>query len=93
MGIRDKLKRLERAAEEDMLTIPQEDGTVARFPQSAYKEAFLNAMDRLRGGPDVPPRHPLLEAARNSSDPRWRESYFSDIDYQGVTKPIADLSE
>ena len=53
----------------------------------------MNAMERLGGGPDVPPRHPLLEAARNSSDPRWRESYFSDIDYDGATTPIEDLSE
>ena len=81
MGFRDALRRLERRAEEDMILIPQQDGTVARFPESALQEAFLCAMTRLRGGPDVPPRHPLLEAARNSSDLRWRERYFSDIGY------------
>ena len=85
---RGRLRRLERLAEEDMLIIPQQDGTVAKFPKSASKEAFLVAMARIGGGPGIPPRHPLLEAARNSSDPRWRESYFSDIDDDGATTPI-----
>jgi hypothetical protein len=76
VGIRDKLRRLERRAEEDMIAITQPHGPPARFPMSAYKEAFLCAMDRLKGGPNVPPRHPLLKAAANSTDPRWRESYF-----------------
>lgn len=87
------MKCLERLAGEDMLIISQQDGTVAKFPKSASKEAFMIAMKRLGGGPDVPPRHPLLEAARNSSYPRWRLSYFSDIDDDGATTPIEDLSE
>ena len=93
MAFKDMLRRLERRAEEDILLIPQQDGTVAKFSRAAYRDAFLCTMARVRGGADVPPRHPLLEAARNSSDPRWRESYFSDIDYVGVTKPVEDLSE
>ena len=32
MGLRDRLRRLEREAEEEMFVIPQKDGTVARFP-------------------------------------------------------------
>jgi hypothetical protein len=69
MGLRDKLRRLERASREELVDMPQQDGTVARFPKSAYKEAFLNAVDRLGAGEAAPPRHPLLEAAANSSDP------------------------
>ena len=66
MAIREKLRRLERLAQEDTNLIPQPHGLPARFPRSAYKEAFLCAMDRLKGGPNVPPRHPLLKAAANS---------------------------
>lgn len=53
----------------------------------------MNAMARLGGGESAPPLHPLLEAARNSSDPRWRDSYFSDIDCPDAPTPIEDLSE
>jgi hypothetical protein len=66
---------------------------VARFPRSAYREAFLNAVDRIGAGEDAPPRHPLVGAARNSSDPRWRKYYFSDIDCDGSTAVVKDLSE
>jgi hypothetical protein len=93
MSLRRELRRLERLAQGEIISIPQQDGPPARFPESALREAFLNAMERLKGGPDVPPRHPLLEAARNSSDSQWRESFFSDIDYEGATTPIEDLSE
>jgi hypothetical protein len=50
-------------------------------------------MERLGAGEDAPPRHPLLEPARSSSDPRWRKSYFSDIAYEGSTALVEDLSE
>ncbi|MDP8953140.1 MAG: hypothetical protein M3N18_13070 [Actinomycetota bacterium] len=99
MALKRRLRRIERAAEGELITIPQQDGTVARFPRSAYREAFLNAVDRirLRGTDERPPRHPLLDAARSSSDPRWRVSYFSDIDDpaedEGDGEPVPDLSE
>jgi hypothetical protein len=35
LGLRGKLRRLEHEAHEKMIEIPQQDGTVARFPQSA----------------------------------------------------------
>ena len=91
MGFRDKLKRLERLAEEEMVSIPQQDGTVAKFPQSASADAVLNFFDRLGAGEDAPPEHPLLAAARNSSDPWWRNSFYA-VD-QDVAAPIEDLSE
>ena len=93
MGLKDRLRHLERKGAEALITIPQKDGSIKRFPPCAFEEAFLCAMARIGAGEDAPPRHPLLEAARNSSDPRWRESYFSDIDYEGVTEPVEDLSE
>jgi hypothetical protein len=91
VAIRNKLRRLERLAEEDLIVILQQDGTVAKFPQSALRDAVANYFDRLRAGEDAPPEHPLSKAARNSSDPWWRESiYATDED---VTAPIPDLSE
>ncbi len=40
--------------------------------QSSVKDAFLNAYDRACGK-DLP-EHPMSVAARNSSDPTWRNS-------------------
>jgi hypothetical protein len=91
--MRGRLRRLEQASRQEMVCIPQLDGSVARFPRSAYKEAFLNAVARLGAGDDAPPRHPLLEAAANSSDPAWRNSFFSDVDYDGSVETIPDLSD
>ena len=56
MGLRDRLRKLERDTEGDMLLIPQKDGTVARFSREAYMECLLHEMDRggqtgRRGGP------------------------------------------
>ncbi len=60
MGLRSWVKRLERLSEGEVIVIPLRDGTVARFPQSVAAEAFLALCE----GRD----HPLLQAARNSSD-------------------------
>lgn len=91
MGLRDKLKRLERARRKEMISIPQRDGTIARFPQSDVKDAYKNLMDRLGAGADAPEEHPLLTAARNSSDPAWSGSTYS-VD-EGWTDHVEDLSE
>src|SRR5215218_5979103 len=89
--LRDKLKRLERARRKEMIAIPQKDGTIRRFPQSAVKDAYANLMARMGAGEDAPPEHPLLEAARNSSDPGWSESTYS-VD-ETWTEPVEDFSE
>ncbi len=60
MGLRAFIRRLEKDAQGEMIEIPLRDGTVARFPQSVAAEAFLSLCE----GRD----HPLLQAARNSSD-------------------------
>ncbi len=74
-----------------MVAIPQQDGTLAKFPQSAATDAYVNVMDRLGAGDEAPPEHPLLEAARNSSDPWWRSSVYAVG--EEITAPIPDLSE
>jgi hypothetical protein len=92
MGLRGRLRKLERDAEEEMIVIPQRDGTVKRFPSSAGMDAFMNLMDRLGAGEDAPPEHPLIEAARHSSEREWSESFFAMNDV-GWTDPVEDLSE
>jgi hypothetical protein len=91
LGLKDKLKRLERARREEMISIPQKDGTVKRFPKREVRAAYKNLCDRLGRGEDAPEEHPLLEAARNSSDPAWSESSYS-VD-EGWLEPVEDLSE
>ena len=93
MGIKDRLRKLEREAEDEMIFIPQKDGTVRHFPPEAGIEALMNHMDRLGAGEDAPPEHPLIEAARNSSAPEWSSSFFATDDPEEWTKPVPDLSE
>ena len=91
--MRNRVKRLERAVEEEVISIPQKDGTVRRFPQSAGLEAFTNLMDRLGAGEEAPPEHPMIEAARNASDPEWASSFYAANDPEEWVKPIENLSE
>jgi hypothetical protein len=92
VGLRGWLKRLEREAWGEMVEIPQRGGTVARFPQSALREAYANHMARLGAGEGAPPEHPLLVAARNSSDASWLESVYVANPDEWV-QPVEDLSE
>jgi hypothetical protein len=93
VGIRNKVKRLEKAARCEMIEIPQKDGTTARFPASAGIEAYMNFFERMGAGEDAPPEHPLLVAARNSSDPYWSKGIYGVNDPAAWTEPIEDLSE
>jgi 1,2-phenylacetyl-CoA epoxidase catalytic subunit len=92
--IKGRLRRLERAAEGEMVVIFQQDGSIARFPQSALKEAFLRNMDFLHAranGEEPPEPHPLQVALQNAAyrEP-WHDTYFDMIE---VTGPVEDLSE
>ncbi len=90
---RGPIRRLECDAEEEMLIIPQRDGTVKKFPPGAGMDAYMNMMERLGAGEDAPPEHPLIAAARNSSDPKWLHSFFAVEDPDEWIKPVPDLSE
>ena len=90
MGLRDRLRRLEKEAEGEMVVVPQKGGTVKRFPQSALQEAFVTNLKRLRGE-DVP-HHPLALAAAESPDPEWSRSLYSAA-WTDIVSPVADLSE
>ena len=91
-GLRGWLRRLEREGAEEDILIPQRDGTVARFPRSATREAYANLMARMGAGEDAPDEHPLIAGARNSSEPKWSQSFFA-VNDEGFTDPIEDLSE
>lgn len=91
MALWARLRKQEQAAEEQIIAIPQQDGTVRRFPQSAGMDAYMNFMDRMGAGEDAPPEHPLIEAARNSSAPRWSKAFYAAND-EGWTDPVEDLS-
>jgi len=94
MGLRGKLKQLEQDAREEMIEIPQKDGTVKRFPLSAQADALMNVFDRLGAGEDAPPEHPMLGAIRNASKPEpWHATYQADVDPFEWVKPVPDLSE
>lgn len=88
MALRDRLRRLEREARGEVVIIPQTDGTVKKFPKSALVDAYLCGVDRATGR-NVPD-HPLCVAARNSSGPKWSESFFTGFE---EIRLVEDLSE
>jgi hypothetical protein len=89
VGLKGSLKRLERLAEGNVVSIPQRAGPPARFPECALADAYVNAVRR-ECGEDVE-EHPLSTAARNSSDPKWRDSLVAGV--EEVPEPPEDLSE
>lgn len=94
MGLKGRVRRLQRALEPDMIVIPQGDGTVKRFPAAEALPAFLSAMERIRAdhlGGEIPPAHPLTTAAINSPDPKWHGSFFAV--HVDPDEEIPDLSE
>jgi hypothetical protein len=91
--LKGRIRKLEEELTGEMITIPQRDGTLRRFPPGAGKDALLNFIDRIGLGEDAPPEHPLMEAARNSSEPKWAGSFFAVEDPDEWVKPIPDLSE
>ncbi len=94
MNLKGRLDKLRREAAGGLIAIPQRDGTVRKFPPDAAPAAYVNVCARLRAayrGDEVPPEHPLLEAARNSSDPTWSRSFYSATGATG--EPAEDLWE
>ena len=90
MGLRGRLKRLEREAEGEMVFVPQKGRALKRFPQSALQESFVTNMKRLRG--EDAPHHPLGVAAAESPDPEWSRSLYS-AEWTDIVSPVEDLSE
>ena len=89
MSFRGRVRRLERLAEGNVVSIPQPGGPPARFPESQLADAFANACRR-GCGEDLE-EHPLSAAARNSPDPEWRDSAVAGP--EEVPDAPEDLSE
>jgi hypothetical protein len=71
MGLRDKLRRLTRAAERDTIAFTLEDGTVKRFYEDEFLGCFVHEFARDRrawGGEEPGPPHPIIEALRHVSE-------------------------
>ena len=90
--MRNWLKRLERLRRDDQYRIPQHDGSVRVFPDHELIEAYRNLYARLCAGDDAPEEHPMLAAARNSTDPAWSTSPLAE-DPELWTREVPDLSE
>jgi hypothetical protein len=73
-----------------MIEIPQQDGTMTRFPRSVGLEAFTNLFDRLGAGEDAPPKHPLIVEARNGSESKWSAACAPDDD-EDVTGLVVSI--
>jgi hypothetical protein len=71
MRIKARLRRLQRAADEELITFELKDGTTARFPESAFTECFMHEYERgcrHYDGEDPGPAHPMVDALRNAKD-------------------------
>ena len=71
MGLRGRLKKLEREAERGMITFELEDGTSARFYSEEFMKCFIHETERGRRhyfGEEPGPPHPIIEALRKVSD-------------------------
>jgi hypothetical protein len=70
VGLRNRLKKLRRAAEREMITFELRDGTTARFYEDeVWPECFLHEIARwvCDDGEDPGPAHPFVEALRNAA--------------------------
>jgi hypothetical protein len=71
VGLKDKLRRLQKIADANSITVELRDGTTARFPSEDLPKAFLNLMNRMRAahrGVPPPPPHPFIEAVLNATE-------------------------
>ena len=93
MGLKGHLRRIQKLARGEMIEIPQNDGTVAYFHQYELLDAFANLVDRMHAPEgELPEEHPLLIAARSSSDAKWAQSIYSSTD-EMFTADLENLSE
>jgi hypothetical protein len=80
MGLRERAKRIQDR-NDPPIYIRQKDGSVATFRQSDLAAAYINVGERggaAFSGEPIPPEHPLVTAARNSSDPHWQQSIYAE---------------
>jgi hypothetical protein len=95
MGLSGRLKRLERDARKEMIEIPQRDGTIRRFPQSALMGAFLYMVEVAVGDASVTEELEIFGALRNACEPaqKWMGKFYFDPADVPAAEPVPDLSE
>jgi hypothetical protein len=84
------VRRLERATQDDQLSILQKDGTVEKFPMGTAEHAFLHEAERLRAihrGEDPGEAHALTVAKRNAKN---AQQFIFDADDQPRKKYRAE---
>ena len=71
MGLRGRLKRLQKAAQRDTIAFRLQDGTTARFYEDeVWPGCFLHEYERGNrhfDGNDPGPAHPFVEALRDAA--------------------------
>ena len=107
MGLKDRMCRLTRAAEREMITFTLEDGTVTRFYEDEFLDCFVHEFARDRrtwNGEEPGPAHPIIEALRHVSEEELQRVIreqgtmlghlvTEDERIQRGAGPIKDLSE
>jgi hypothetical protein len=81
---------LERDSRDEEIVIPQQDGTVEKFPADAFYEAFGHEAERFRAihrGEDPGVAHPLTVAKRNAT---YAQPFVFDADDQPRKKYRAE---
>jgi hypothetical protein len=85
MGLRRWLTKIERSAEQNMIVIEQQDGSVKYFPQEAFLQCLAHEWERGRqyrsGEPVTKGPHPLVVAIRRARFPeRLRAEHLHTIE-------------
>jgi hypothetical protein len=104
MGLRGRLRRLEREASEDGVLIRQRDGSVRRFPKmDVMADLYLARLAAALGLPSDPGRQSDVMAALDNATPESREeilrahtsAFMGDLEpaEPGPPREIPDLSE
>jgi hypothetical protein len=71
-SMRGRLRRIEQQADREMLSFELEDGSIARFPHSAFLECLVHEWERGRelrsSGSTTKDAHPLLKALKKAEN-------------------------
>jgi hypothetical protein len=71
MGLRDKLRRLERDADKRAVIVEHEDGTTSKFTEEDVRDAFLHEYHRggrRYDGEEPGEAHPFVVALRTATN-------------------------
>ncbi len=94
MSFRHSIKRLERMSRGELISIRQANGSIKRFSQQDFAEAYIRNFDQMLAETEheKPEAHPLQLAMLGAA--RWKPSYevFTD-GLRREPREIPDLSE